>query len=308
MTAALAAKEQSRRNPARLYRSIEVVSSEASIGADIVGFDFANAGADQLADVRKAWLDHSVIRFRGSKVSDADQVDFTGALGEFVKHPRQLRGEEGAHPEFEEILVIANADEAGKPGGTMGNRECRWHSDTYIVERPPAGAVLKAVKLPASGGNTYFSDMYAVYDDLPVSLKRDLDGRMIQLDTVYDGSMRVRVGMREPASKDIRTWPSIRHPIVRTHGETGRNALYLAAETPSAWIVGLPIDESTEILADLWRRVALTEYHWVQSWQPDDIVMWDNRCLKHRRDGWPAEDIRIMHRTTFRGERPHFRF
>jgi len=308
MTATLAALSSTHRVQSTDYRTIEVVPSDATIGADILGFDFADPSDNQLREMRQAWLDHSVVRFRGSRVSDQDQITFTGKLGEFVKHPRQLSGEEGAHPQFEEILVIANADQSGKPAGSMGNKECRWHSDTYIVDRPPAGAILKAVQLPAAGGNTYFSDMYAIYDDLEADLKRDLNGRMIQLDIVYDGAMRVRKGMEEPASKDVRIWPSIRHPIVRTHGESGRNALYLAAETPTAWIVGLPLDESTDILTNLWQRVAQDRYHWVQSWQPDDIVMWDNRCLKHRRDGWPESDIRIMHRTTFRGERPYFRY
>ena len=306
MPAAVSTLNSAAPPPKRAFRTIEVIPSDASIGADIVGFDFAGASDAMLAEMRQAWLDHSVVRFRGTRVSDADQVAFTARLGEFVKHPRQLKGEEGAHPEFEEILVIANADDSGKPAGTMGNSECRWHSDTYIVDRPPSGAILKAVRLPKAGGNTYFCDMYAVYNDLPKALKRDLDGRMIQLDTVYDGAMRVRKGMAEPDTRDIRLWPSIRHPIVRTHGETGRNAIYLAAETKSAWIVGLPLDESAEIIAQLWERVADPKYHWTQHWQTDDIIMWDNRCLKHRRDGWAADDIRIMHRTTIRGERPHF--
>lgn len=291
---------------ARSFKTIEVIPTEAPIGADVVGVDFENLSDLQLAEVRQAWLDHSVVRFRGTKVSDEAQVAFTGRLGEFVKHPRQLKGEEGAHPKYEEILVIANGDETGMPAGTMGNSECRWHSDTYIVDRPPSAAILKAVRLPSGGGNTYFSDMYGLYNDLPADLRRDLDGRMIQLDVVYDGGGRVRKGQSVPETEDFRLWPSIRHPIIRTHGETGRNALYLAAEARTAWIVGLPLDESRAILDDLWARVENPKYHWTQVWELHDIIMWDNRCLKHRRDGWSGSEIRTMHRTTTKGERPHF--
>lgn len=292
---------------ASAYRTIEVVPSGGALGADIVGFDFARLDEAQVAEVRRAWLEHGVVRFRGPKITDEMQVAFTRRLGDFVYHPRQLAGEEGAHPEHPEILVIANADLSGRPAGTMGNAEARWHTDTYIVERPPAAAILRAVRLPASGGNTCFCSMYDVYDALPAHLRRVVDGRQIQLDTVYDGARRVRKGMAEPETADIRHWPGIRHPIVRTHGETGRNALYLGARANAAWIVGLPLDESDALLEDLWSRVERPEHHWTQVWSEDDIVMWDNRCTMHRRDSWAATEIRIMHRTTTMGEIPFFR-
>lgn len=285
---------------------IAVIPSNALLGADIEGFDFDALLPAQVAALRSAWLANGVVRFRGCHITDEQQLSLTAALGEFVKHPRQLRGEEGAHDLHEEILVIGNARRDGNIVGTMGNAEARWHSDTFIKREPPAAALLRAVALPKSGGDTYFADMYSIYADLPQAMKRILDGRMIQLDIVWNGPGRLRAGCKAPESPDIRLWPAIRHPIVRTHGETGRNCLYLGARSESAWIVGLPLDESAGILEELYAYVVRPDYHWVQIWQPGDMIMWDNRCTMHRRDGWSAEEVRVMHRTTTKGEVPHF--
>lgn len=286
--------------------AIEVVPTGGPLGADIVGLSFADPAPEDIALVRQAWLRYGVLRFRGYDFGDEEHLRFTAHFGDFVLHPRQLVGEEGAHPVHERILVIANAKKDGKIIGTMGNAEARWHSDTYIKERPPAAALLHALKIPSTGGNTYFCNMYAVYDDLPRWLKRILEGRFIQLDLVYDGPGRVRKGMTVPDHEDYRRWPAIRHPIIRTHGESGRNCLYLGGYSKRSWIVGLPFDESREILDDLWERVARPQYHWTQVWQLGDLLMWDNRCTMHRRDGWNADDERIMHRTTTEGERPFY--
>ena len=294
--------------PARVTDTagIAVIPSGGALGADIEGFDFEALAPAQITALRAAWLDHGVVRFRNCNITDEQHIRLTGALGEFVKHPRQLRGEEGAHELYEEILVIGNAKRDGKVVGTMGNSEARWHSDTFIKERPPAAALLRAMQLPSCGGDTYFADMYSIYDDLPESMKRILDGRMIQLDVVWNSPGRLRAGCEAPTSDDFRLWPSIRHPIVRTHGETGRNCLYLGARTDSAWIVGLPLDESAALLDELFDRVAQPQYHWAQVWKHGDMIMWDNRRTMHRRDGWSAEEVRVMHRTTTMGEKPHF--
>lgn len=285
---------------------LKVTPSGRALGADIAGFDFDTLDSRLVAALRSAWLEHGVVRFRSCNISDEQQMRLTAQLGDFVKHPRQIRGEEGAHDKYEEILVIGNGRRSGVVFGTMGNAEARWHSDTFIKEQPAAAALLRAVTLPSAGGDTWFCNMYRVYDDLPKHLKRILDGRMIQLDTVWNGPGRLRAGCTAPEGDDFRVWPHIRHPIVRTHGETGRNCLYIGAKADSAWIVGLPLDENREILDELTARVARPEYHWVQVWEQGDMIMWDNRCTMHRRDGWAAAEERVMHRTTTRGEKPYF--
>jgi taurine dioxygenase len=287
---------------------LKIVPSANGFGADIVGFNFDELDNDQISEVHSAWLDHGIVRFRGYTISDDQHVRFTAKLGEFVKHPRQFKGEEGAHPSYEEILVIGNAEVDGKVAGTMGNSEASWHTDTWFYERPPAAALLHAVQLPPEGGDTYFSDMYGIYDRLPQGLRTVLEGRLIQFDTIYDGSGRVRSGQKEPTGDDIRLWAHVRHPIVRTHGESGRNCLYIGLESKSSWIVGLPVDESTAILAELFEEVKKPDNQFKQVWADGDMIMWDNRCTMHRRDGWEARHTRVMHRTTTLGERPFYRF
>lgn len=295
-------------NPVRASTSLEIVPSSTGFGADILGFDFDAFDEAQVEELRSAWLDHGVVRFRGYKISDEQQVRLTGMLGEYVKHPRQIRGEEGAHHAYEEILVIGNAKVDGKAAGTMGNSEAQWHTDTWFYERPPAAALLHAIELPPSGGDTYFADMYGIYDRLPAALRKILDGRLIQCDTIYDGAGRVRNGQQAPDTPDIRLWAHMRHPIVRTHGESGRNCLYVGIESKSSWIVGLPIDESVAILDEIFAYVRQPDNQFKQFWEDGDMIMWDNRCTMHRRDGWAGEFTRVMHRTTTLGERPFYRY
>lgn len=294
--------------PARATTPLAIVPFASGFGADIVGFDFARFDERQVEALRTAWIEHGLVRFRGYRISDEQQVRLTGLLGDYVKHPRQMRGEEGAHPDHEEILVIGNAKVDGKVAGTMGNSEAQWHTDTWFYERPPAAALLHAIELPPSGGDTFFADMYAVYERLPAALRTVLDGRLIQCDTIFDGAGRIRNGQHAPDTDDVRLWAHMRHPIVRTHGESGRNCLYVGIERDSSWIVGLPIDESAAILAEIFDLVRSPTTQFKQIWEDGDMIMWDNRCTMHRRDGWAGEYTRVMHRTTTLGERPFYRY
>ena len=296
------------KEPRAAYTSLDVIPSSTGFGADIVGFDFEQLHERQVAEMRAAWLDHGVVRFRGYDFTDEQQVRLTGALGEFVKHPRQLKGEEGAHPEHEEILVIGNAKVAGKTVGTMGNSEAQWHTDTWFYELPPAAALLHAIELPPEGGDTYFADMYGIYDRLPEAVRKIVEGRLIQSTTIYDGAGRVRAGQAAPETDDIRLWAHMRHPIVRTHGESDRKCLYVGIEAESSWIVGLPLDESAAILSEIFDYVREPDNQFKQVWEDGDMIMWDNRCTMHRRDGWDGQYTRIMHRTTTLGERPFYRY
>jgi len=282
---------------------LEIRPSGAALGADIVGFPWDDFDGEDVAAARRAWLDHSVVRFRDTAMDDETQIRFSGFLGEFVIHPRQMQ--QGAHKGHREILVVSNLKNAdGTPAGDLGDGEVHWHTDTWFKEKPPAASILRALQVPASGGNTQFCSMYAVYASLPQALKDAVAGREIQHQTVIDGRGDVRLGMTRPASDDVRTWPGVRHPIVRTHGETKRKALYLGGQPRHSWIVGLPLDESRALLDELWSRVGKPEHVWTQVWRAGDMVIWDNRCAVHRRDAFDPAATRLMHRTAIEGERP----
>ncbi len=272
------------------------------LGADIVDFPFDDFTQDDVDQMRRAWVDHLVVRFRHTKIADEQQIRFSAMLGKFVIHPRQMQ--EGTHGAHREILVISNAKKAdGTPAGDLGDGEVNWHTDTWFQERPPAASILRAIKLPTQGGNTYFLNMYMAYETLPEPLKKAIEGRFIHHQKVYDGRGDIRLGMTKPASDDIRSWPGMPHPIVRTHGESGRKVLYLGGRR-KPWIIGLPLDESEDLLKQLWAHVVQPQFVWGQEWEMGDMVMWDNRCAMHRRDAFDPNSIRLMHRTAIQGERP----
>jgi taurine dioxygenase len=220
-----------------------------------------------------------------------------------VIHPRQMQ--EGQHKGKREILVVSNMKEAdGKPAGDLGDGEVNWHTDTWFKERPPSASILRALKLPPTGGNTYFCNMYRAYETLPAALKKAIEGRSIHHQTVIDGRGDVRLGMTRPDNDDPSTWPGVDHPIVRTHGETGRKAMYLGGSPKNQSIVGMPLVEAKALLEQLWRHVGTPDLVWAQEWRKGDMVMWDNRCVMHRRDSFDPGAIRLMHRTAIEGERP----
>ena len=281
---------------------VRAVQNGSNVCADIEGFDFSNYTAADIKAVRAYWLQYGVLRFRKANITDKQQVEFSAHFGDFVIHPKQLQ--EGGHPTHKEILVISNVVKDGKPSGAMGNSEATWHTDTWFYERPPAGAILRAVAVPPSGGDTYFLSTYLAYQTLPADLKNAIEGRQIFFQNVYDKTGKLRLGKSAPASKDFREWSGIVHPLVRTHAETGRKTLYLGGTEDGAWIVGMPFDESRDLLFRLWKHTTGTDEVFVQQWDAGDIVMWDNRCTMHRRDSFDPQTIRIMHRTTTLGERP----
>jgi taurine dioxygenase len=281
----------------------EIRKIDAPLGADVFGFPFADFTDEDIAIMRKAWLDRQVLRFRDIDIDDDTQVRFSARLGPFVIHPRQMQ--EGQHKGKAEILVVSNMKEAdGKPAGDLGDGEVSWHTDTWFKEKPPSASILRALKLPPTGGNTYFCNMYRAYETLPAELKKAIEGLSIHHQAVIDGRGDVRMGMTRPASDDPSTWPGVDHPIVRTHGETGRKAMYLGGSPKNQSIVGMPLAEAKALLAQLWRHVGTPDLVWAQEWRKGDMVMWDNRCVMHRRDAFAATEIRLMHRTAIEGERP----
>jgi taurine dioxygenase len=283
---------------------ITAIPDRTGVCADIEGFDFKSFDAADIAQVRKIWLEHGVVRFKRTNISDQEQVNFSRQFGDFVYHPKQKQAQEGAHPTFPEILVISNVFKDGKPMGALGNNEATWHTDTWFYERPPSAAILRGVQVPGTGGRTCFLSTYNAFDTLSGDLKSAVQGRQLFHQNVYDKTGRLRLGRAEPQSADFREWQGVVHPIVRTHGETGRKCLYLGGTSEKVWIVGMPLDESDEIVRRLWDHVTSLDNVFVQEWDRGDIVIWDNRCAMHRRDALDSGAIRIMHRTTLAGERP----
>jgi taurine dioxygenase len=270
---------------------------------EINDFPFQAADAQVLAELRAAWARYPVMRFRNVSIDDQQQVAFSKALGPPVIHPRQLQ--EGKHVGMPEILVVSNKKNAdGSPAGDLGDGELVWHTDTWFVERPPSAAILRALVLPPSGGNTEFANMYAAYETLPDELRQRVLGLTVHHQSVIDGRGDVRAGMQMPATSDYASWPGVDHPLVRRHGDSRKPCLYLGGDSKRAAIVGMPQDEAADLLAQLWRHATQPANCWAQEWRSGDMIMWDNRCVMHRRDAFDPAAIRLMHRTLVQGERP----
>ena len=274
--------------------AIRVKKLAAALGAEIGGVDLSKPlDAATFAQIRAAWLEHLVLVFRGQKLTDPRLLAFTRLFGELDPPGPNPYGKSFL-PEHPEINVISNIVEGGAPIGGLGDGEAIWHADMTYVERPPMGAILHALEVPESGGDTYWANMYLAYDTLPDELKHKIEGREAIHDATYNSAGQMRKGYEEIT--DPRKAPGARHPLVSTHPETGRRCLFLGRRRNS-YVVGMDLEESEDLLDALWAHAAKPEFVFRQKWKAGDVLIWDNRCTLHRRDAFDPSARRLMHRT-----------
>jgi taurine dioxygenase len=277
---------------------ITVLPTGKALGAEIQGIDLRTLSSSDFASIYQAWLDHSVLLFRGQHLTDDDLIAFSRKFGDLDWAPIQESGRrfvEG-HPE---IYVVSNVMEKGAPIGSLGSGEATWHTDMSYLQDPPKASILHALEVPPAGGNTYFNNMYLAYETLPEALKKKIEGRRLKHDATYNSGGYVRQGVT--AVDDPMTSPGIFHPLVCTHPETRRRVLYLGRRR-NAYIDGMPLAESESLLDELWAQANRKELEWHNEWRGGDLVLWDNRCTMHRRDPFDASSRRVMHRTQIKGE------
>jgi taurine dioxygenase len=276
---------------------IEVRKLGPALGAEVAGIDLSRpVAAETFAQIRAAWLEHLVLRFRGQKLTDAQVLAFSRNFGELdPPGPNPLgRPFLADHPEMN---VISNIKQAGVPIGGLGDGEAIWHADMTYVERPPMGAVLYAIEIPPAGGDTYWANMVLAYQELPQALKREIEEREAIHDATYNSAGVMRKGYGEVS--DPRAAPGARHRLVRTHPESGRQCLFLGRRRNS-YVLGLPLDESEELLDALWAHATQPRFTFRQEWRVGDVMVWDNRCTLHRRDAFDPNARRLLHRTQIR--------
>ena len=283
--------------------SIEIRPTGAALGADVAGAALAAPSAATLQEVREALCDHLVLRFRGTDLDDADYVAFGRTFGEIEPPDAHTRTASMTDVEFPEMSVISNVVEGGVARGEAGDGELRWHTDHGFMERPAGFTMLLAREVPAKGGDTSFLNMYRAYEALPDDLRGRVEGRSLKHQASHGSTGQRRPGYLDLESDDPRDLPGAIHPIVRTHPETGRKALFLGRRFGS-YIPPLPLEESEALLDELWAHATRDEFTWTQKWQVGDLIIWDNRCTMHRRDGFAGHGRRRMHRLMTLGERP----
>lgn len=282
----------------------------AGLGADIEGIDIRRPllPADRDA-IRAAWLGNLVLRFRGQPMTDDEHMAFTRQFGELEYSAYGLVEKEyGVKSEIDgrakirpEIAVISNILENGRPIGGLGHGEAFWHTDSSFVEVPPAGSFLRAIEIPPQGGATYFLNMYSALEALPEELKQRIAGREAVHAVTHSSAGEPRKGFETVS--DVSKVPGAHHPLVRTHPESGRQALFLGRRI-NAYILGLPVADSEALLDELWAHATQEKFTWRQDWRVGDLVLWDNRCAMHRRDAFDPASRRLLHRTQTKGTKP----
>jgi taurine dioxygenase len=275
----------------------------AALGADIRGIQPANLHDDAFAAIRSALREHLVLRIRGADVDDRAYMALARRFGEIEPPEDKTRTEDMTVPGFPEMSIISNIVVDGVAKGEAGDGELRWHTDHGFMEVPIALSMLLAREIPDIGGNTSFANMYAAYEALPDDLKTRLAGLRVKHQGSHSSTGKRRPGYHDLESDDPRHLPGALHPIVRIHPETGRKALYLGRRFGS-YIPPLDLEESEALLDEIWAHATRDAFTWTQIWQVGDLVIWDNRCTLHRRDGFAGHGTRVMHRLMTRGDRP----
>ncbi len=261
-----------------------------TLGAEISGIRLApNLPDATIAELRQLWLEHQVLFFRDQTLSPTELVAFARRFGEVVRYPF-LNG----LPEAPEVIpVVKEAHERVNFGGL-------WHSDTAYLEAPPMATMLIARELPPHGGDTLFASGYAAYDALSERLKQLL----LTLRAVNSSAKAERTRTREDlAPGEGRRVLEAEHPVIRTHPETGRKALY-ANGGHTMRFAGMTEEESSGLLEYLFQHQVRPEFTCRFRWQPGSVAFWDNRCAMHN----PVNDYhgfrRLLHRVTLAGDRP----
>ena len=272
---------------------IEVRRLGKQIGAEIVGVDVKKLDDAGFAQIYRAWLDANVVVVPGQELAIPDFLRYSRRFGVVVPHPSKST----RHPDYPEItqLGVNKFDAAGKLDMAIYRRGAEgWHTDGAYDQEPFKATQLYALAVPSRGGNTMFASMYAAYDALPQQLKERLEGRIGAF--TYGGRRKATALLNE----EDRDWTPVFHPIVRTHPETGRKALYFDPGKILR-IEGLEPAESDALIDELTARMIQPDGEYHHQWRKGDIVIWDNRCSYHKAAGdYPPEEDRIHWRVSIK--------
>jgi len=272
---------------------IEVRRLGKQIGAEIVGVDVKKLDDAGFAQIYRAWLDANVVVVPGQELAIPDFLHYSRRFGIVVPHPSKST----RHPDYPEItqLGINKFDAAGKLDIAIYRRGAEgWHTDGAYDQEPFKATQLYALAVPSRGGNTMFASMYAAYDGLPQLLKEKLEGRIGAF--TYGGRRKATALL----NAEDRDWTPVFHPIVRTHPETGRKALYFDPGKILR-IEGLEPAESDAVIDELTARMIQPDGEYHHQWRKGDIVIWDNRCSYHKAAGdYPPEEDRIHWRVSIK--------
>ena len=264
-----------------------------ALGAEITGLDLAEASERDIAEIRKVWLESLVVFFRDQKLSSEQYMAFARRIGRPVEYPF-VKGIAG----FPEIIEVKKLEHEKVNFGGV------WHSDTAYLETPPMASMLLAREIPPFGGDTLFANMYLAYETLSAGMKSLLEGLVAvnssaKADVTRTREDRLKTDGSDKAGREL----VAEHPVVRTHPETGRKALYVNF-AHTARFRDMTEKESAPLLQFLFEHQVRPEFTCRLVWQVGSLALWDNRCTQHN----PVNDYhgyrRVMHRITLEGDKP----
>ena len=274
-------------------RKLEVIPQSAALGAELRGVDLRYPLDHETATaIRRAFLEHQVIFFRNQCLDPRQLLAVSGCFGDAAEYPFA----EGI-PECPLVTeIVKEPHERINFGG-------EWHSDTTYLERPPCATLLYAVEVPAAGGDTLYSDMYRAYARLSPGMRTMLS-RLRAVNTAALLGREKRDGYASVRARNVdRLDMRAEHPVVRTHPETGRKALYIN-ETHTLHFRGMSREESLPLIAHLCREAVRPEIGFRLRWKRGTLTVWDNRCVQHYALNDYYGKRRIMHRVIVAGDRP----
>jgi taurine dioxygenase len=274
---------------------LEIVSLTRHIGAELRGIDLRlKPDADTIREIYQAWLKHLVIVFPDQNLSQEDLVRITGyfgELGELHRPPKFFP--KGYSSLLPGIMLISNIRENGEPIGALPDGEMMFHHDMIHAEVPSKATLLYAREIPSKGGNTLFASGYAAYDTLASDMRAALEDKKALHRYNYGSVQR-------DDNKGTEAYGQSIHPVFRTNEDTNRKAIYVNRLMTRS-IVGMPEDESEELLNQVFDHSERREFVYEHEWTVGDLLLWDNRCSTHARTDFPSSERRLMLRTTVKG-------
>jgi taurine dioxygenase len=280
------------------YRRIDVKPVAGACGAEVGGVDLSQPLDDEtFAEIHRAFIDHQVLFFRDQHLTEEQHKAFGRRFGELNVHPRYVPLE--GHPE---IFPIRKDPEDKRIVGES------WHQDLTHLTAPPLGSILYALEVPPVGGDTLFASQYAAYDALSDGMKETLDSLIavhdnrIQSPKIAATRNTERTSkLREDETEDEE--PECEHPVVITHPESGRKALFVNRVRTHRF-KDMTEEESRPLLEYLFEHSHKPEFTCRFRWEKGSIAFWDNRCLMHKAlNDYPGYK-RYMNRVTVNGGRP----
>ena len=283
-------------------QSLTVRPLSKVMGAEAIGVDLSQPLDDAaFRAIHRAFLDAGVLVLRDQRLTPEQHVAFSKRFGDLAIHVK----DEFLYPGIPEILILSNRKHAdGRPMG-FEDAGRYWHTDMSYVAEPPLGSLLHAVEIPPEGGDTIFCNMYLAYEELPAAMK----ARIATLRGVhsfvasFEGKTKAGASRGTLTDEQKQKLTDAVHPMVRTHPETGRKALYVNPGFTYK-VEGMDAAEGQALLEELFAHSTQARFLYRHVWQPHDLVFWDNRCAMHHATTYEPRYIRHMQRTTVKGDRP----